>query len=84
MGSKKAAAVSDRVVFFLFLVLICGLRSPLVEAYEPIQVTQRRKATTAAARLASWHRHVRLADASPFRDLTWRCIGPRMSGGRIE
>jgi len=41
-------------------------------------------ATPAAARLASWDRHAALAAESPFRSLSWRAVGPKFSGGRIE
>jgi photosystem II stability/assembly factor-like uncharacterized protein len=41
-------------------------------------------ATSSAARAASWDLHVRMAAESPFRHLSWRSIGPKFSGGRIE
>lgn len=47
-----------------------------VEAQEPI--------TGGAARLASWERHLALEEATPFADLTWRALGPKNCGGRIE
>ena len=35
-------------------------------------------------RLRAWQHHQALAAASPFKALTWRSVGPRMQGGRIE
>ena len=43
--------------------------------------------TDAAApvdRAAAWRKHVAMAEASPFRELEWRAVGPRKQGGRIE
>jgi len=40
--------------------------------------------TDAKARLASWDRHLRLKAESPFKDLTWRAVGPAFCGGRIQ
>jgi photosystem II stability/assembly factor-like uncharacterized protein len=39
---------------------------------------------SASERMASWRRHVEMRDASVFRNLEWRAVGPRMQGGRIE
>jgi len=41
-------------------------------------------ATPAEERMASWDRHVEMRESSPFRDLEWRAVGPRLQGGRIE
>ena len=40
--------------------------------------------TEATVRLAAWQQHQRMEAASPFADLAWRAVGPRMQGGRIE
>ena len=40
--------------------------------------------TSAADRQRSWRQHVRGAKESPFKDLRWRAVGPRLQGGRIE
>ena len=42
------------------------------------------EATDAATRMRAWERHQRLERESPFADLEWRAVGPRMQGGRIE
>ena len=42
------------------------------------------RATTPAERQASWQRHRDLERESPFKDLKWQALGPRMQGGRIE
>ena len=42
------------------------------------------QATTAAARLESWHQHAAMAERSPFRDLVWRAVGPLQAGARVE
>ncbi len=41
-------------------------------------------ATSSAARLSSWQRHVAMASESPFRGLSWRAVGPKFAGGRVE
>jgi len=41
-------------------------------------------ATSSAARQASWEQRLALTAASPFRGLSWRAVGPKASGGRIE
>ncbi len=41
-------------------------------------------ATPATVRLESWQQHVRLTEASPFKHLPWRALGPTRQGGRIE
>lgn len=38
----------------------------------------------AKTRLTSWDRHLRLKAESPFKDLTWRAVGPAFCGGRIQ
>ena len=40
--------------------------------------------TSAASRRSSWEQHVRMEKESIFRELEWRCVGPRKQGGRIE
>ena len=40
--------------------------------------------TPPGVRLQAWQHHQRMAKASPFAGLTWRAIGPRKQGGRIE
>lgn len=40
--------------------------------------------TTAQDRVNSWERHERMRQASPFKELSWRSVGPRKQGGRIE
>ncbi len=40
--------------------------------------------TDAKTRLTSWDRHLRLKAESPFKDLTWRAVGPAFCGGRIQ
>ena len=40
--------------------------------------------TSAADRVQSWQRHLELREASGFKSLRWRAVGPRMQGGRIE
>lgn len=36
------------------------------------------------ARLDSWERHQEMADRSTFKNLSWRSMGPKFAGGRIE
>jgi len=38
--------------------------------------------TDAITRLASRDRHLKLKTESPFKDLTWRAVGPEFYGGR--
>jgi photosystem II stability/assembly factor-like uncharacterized protein len=40
--------------------------------------------TSAAERMASWRRHVEMRDASVFRNLEWRAVGPQQAGARVE
>ncbi len=42
------------------------------------------QATSPEARRRAWARHQEMERTSPFAGLTWRAIGPRMQGGRIE
>jgi hypothetical protein len=60
------------------VVLILAAGVVAAEAIAPPQ------ATDARSRMASWTRHVALEQASPFRDLAWRAVGPSFAGGRIE
>lgn len=41
-------------------------------------------ATTAQQRLNSWEQHVAMKEASPFKQIQWKRLGPRKQGGRIE
>ncbi len=41
-------------------------------------------ASDVASRTASWQHHQKLKRESIFKDLTWRAVGPRKQGGRIE
>jgi photosystem II stability/assembly factor-like uncharacterized protein len=41
-------------------------------------------ATSSAARQASWEQRLALNAASPFRGMSWRAVGPKAPGGRIE
>ena len=40
--------------------------------------------TPAKVRLESWNLHQQMKARSPFKDLKWELVGPRMCGGRIE
>ena len=40
--------------------------------------------TSLEVREDSWKRHSQMREDSPFRELEWEAIGPRMQGGRIE
>ena len=40
--------------------------------------------TTAAERAEAWSQHQTLAEASPFRGLAWRAVGPVKIGARVE
>ena len=40
--------------------------------------------STAQERMESWQTHQQLEEQSRFRDLSWRALGPRFQGGRIE
>ncbi len=60
------------------------LKSFLSDAKQPAVNKPSGQPTTAAARSASWDRHVRLQQTSPFKHLRWRSVGPRKSSGRIE
>lgn len=40
--------------------------------------------TSADARLRAFAQHEEMERTSPFSDLAWRAVGPRMQGGRIE
>ncbi|HEX5474495.1 MAG TPA: hypothetical protein VFX12_07545 [Vicinamibacterales bacterium] len=40
--------------------------------------------TTVAERQHAWEVHRQLGRVSPFADLEWRAVGPKMAGGRIE
>lgn len=40
--------------------------------------------TGGAARLDAWPQHQAMEKASPFNDLSWKCLGPKFVGGRIE
>lgn len=42
------------------------------------------EATDPATRMGAWEQHQRMERESPFADLDWRAVGPRMQGGRIE
>jgi len=42
------------------------------------------EATGPDARMQAWQQHQRMERESPFADLEWRAVGPRMQGGRIE
>jgi len=42
------------------------------------------QATSATARLQAFSRHQEMERSSPFADLEWRAVGPRLQGGRIE
>ena len=41
-------------------------------------------ATPPGERERAWQHHQRMAKASPFAGLSWRAVGPRKQGGRIE
>ncbi|MEE2888359.1 MAG: hypothetical protein VX951_13090 [Planctomycetota bacterium] len=41
-------------------------------------------ATSPGVREQAWQQHMSMAKASPFAELSWRSIGPRKQGGRIE
>ncbi|MEX0906708.1 MAG: hypothetical protein WD054_00135 [Gemmatimonadota bacterium] len=40
--------------------------------------------TTAEARLRAFEQHRQMERSSPFSSLSWRAVGPRLQGGRIE
>jgi photosystem II stability/assembly factor-like uncharacterized protein len=40
--------------------------------------------TSPAERRRAWEQHQDMERASPFGEVTWRAVGPRMQGGRIE
>ena len=40
--------------------------------------------STPEQRAESWAQHQRLKESSLFKELTWRAVGPRKQGGRIE
>lgn len=40
--------------------------------------------TSVQEREKAWRQHLAMAKASPFAGLSWRCVGPRKQGGRIE
>ena len=42
------------------------------------------EATDPGTRMQAWARHQQMERESPFVDLEWRAVGPRMQGGRIE
>ena len=42
------------------------------------------QATDAETRLKSWDLHQKMMQESDFKDLTWKAVGPRLQGGRIE
>jgi photosystem II stability/assembly factor-like uncharacterized protein len=42
------------------------------------------QATSAEERLAAWETHQALKAASPFREMSWRPVGPTQAGMRVE
>ncbi|MCH2119556.1 MAG: hypothetical protein MK161_17880, partial [Pirellulales bacterium] len=41
-------------------------------------------ATDADVRMNAWNHHVKLRQNSPFKDVAWIPVGPRIQGGKIE
>ena len=65
------------------LFAICFLRLlPLPTAAQERPVSK--EPTGADIRLQSWQLHQQMKASSPYRDLQWNLVGPRMCGGRIE
>ena len=62
------------------LTVTMAAQSPGTGPASPVTVA----ATSAAARQRAWAQHQEMERASPFRDVAWRAVGPRMQGGRIE
>lgn len=38
----------------------------------------------AAFRLKSWEKHMRMEESTPYKDLTWRVVGPEQQSSRVE
>ena len=60
------------------------LASILVLPFFVMGETPGQDPSTAQERMESWRTHQQLEDRSRFRDLSWRALGPRFQGGRIE
>ncbi len=65
----------------------CGRKMRLASALTLLCLTPSYlspQATTAEERMASWERHQAMETESPFRELSWRAVGPMQSGMRVE
>ena len=69
----------------VILVLICMMCLGVCLSYsvsDPIGIQN--SATSPEKRMKAWEHHLKLKEESPFKDLTWRAVGPELQGGRIE
>ena len=65
-------------VLLVSSVLACGIAASTARADD------KSPATSAAVRMKAWEDHMRLERESPFKDLEWTAVGPRIQGGKIE
>lgn len=70
--------ISHRSVLAILLLAVPAAASP-VSAARPAPAGP----TTAAQKHASWEAHRRLDEASLFKGLEWRSVGPVIEGGRV-
>ena len=61
--------------------MVAGLMALLSTASSRSGLAQ---STSPEARLASWAEHMAMEQASPFRGMSWRAIGPLQAGARVE
>ena len=45
--------------------------------------SQEKVILTGKQRLSEWENHVKMAESSPFQELPWIQIGPKLNSGRI-
>ena len=61
-----------------------GAAMPALQEHSVENRLSQLEPSSAADRLESWKLHLELQRTSPYRELSWRCVGPRKSSGRIE
>lgn len=75
MSRMRGAATAALGLLLAALPTLAQEAPPLPPAPSP---------TSAAERLASWDQHERMRLESPWRNMRWQPLGPRMQGGRVE
>ena len=64
--------------------LLCAAVAFVTLSLAPVRSQEPSRSTSAGERMASWERHLALAQSSPFAGMKWRTVGPSFMGGRLQ